>query len=43
MIEPDICEDCTNNDHEHCRAKKQFANLRGIKCDCYVCKDNNEN
>jgi len=37
MNEPKICENCIENDHEHCDKKKNFAVLRGIICECFVC------
>lgn len=37
MVEPDICQDCIENDHDNCRKKKSFATLRGVKCECFVC------
>lgn len=37
MAQPDICAPCIENDHEHCDKKKDFATLRGVKCECFIC------
>lgn len=40
MVEPDICPECIENNHEKCRLKKPFAKLGGVKCECFVCWSN---
>ena len=39
MIQPHICNECMENNHEKCTGKSVLSKMFGEKCECYICKE----